>query len=118
MEKENLCKELYELLKKLKPDTIIYETNRHNYFYFIAHIDGKLFFSIPKHKNSSIPYKKSVLDKQFCELLEKLIKKSILTKEDFPFQDCRKSAFYGFINILYPNRFIKKLGKILLIQKK
>ena len=104
---ENHCKELDELLKKLKPRTVIYVSNRGNKYHFIEFRNGKLFFDIPNHINSIRPYVKSITEEQFCELLKKLIKIKILIKEDFPFQDCRKAAFYGFVNQLYPNQYTK-----------
>lgn len=112
MKSENHYKEIDELLKKLKAGQIIYVTNKNNNFYFIEHRINKLFFSIPNHNNPSIPNIKSVSDEQFCKLLRELIKKKRLTTEDFPFKDCRKAAFYGFVNNLFPNTFIKTRGKI------
>jgi hypothetical protein len=112
---ENHCDELNKLLGKLEPNTIIYEANTGNKYSFIEHKSEKLFFKIPSLKNLEVFYRKSITDKQFCELLKKLIKNKILTKDDFPFQDCRKSAFYGFVNYLYYDTFIKSKDKYSII---
>lgn len=108
---ENQCDELNKLLGKLKPDTIIYEVNSGNKYSFIEHKSEKLFFKIPSQKYLNTFYRKSITDKQFCELLKKLKINKILTNEDFSFHDCRKSAFYGFVNYLYHNTFIKSKDK-------
>lgn len=100
MKAENHCKSLFELLKTIKKDTIIHVTNRNNEFRFVEFRDNKLFFSIPNHITPQKPNIKSISEVQFCNLLEKLIEKKSLTKKDFPFQDCRKSAFYGFLHHL------------------
>jgi hypothetical protein len=108
---ENQCDELNKLLGKLKPDIIIYEANSGNKYSFIEHKSKKLFFKIPSLKKLEVFYRKSITDKQFCELLKKLKTNKILTNEDFPFQDCRKSAFYGFVNYLFYDTFIKSKDK-------
>lgn len=95
---KNYCKEIFDILKILNPGTTIHTTNRGNSFHFIEFRDGKLFFSIPNHKTPQNPNIKSITEVQFCILLEILIKNKTLIKEDFPFQDCRKAAFYGFVN--------------------
>lgn len=114
--KENQCDELKKLLIILKLDKIIYVTKTGNKYSFIEHQSDKLFFKIPSQKNFKGFYRKSISDKQFCELLKKLIVNKILTKNDFPFQDCRKSAFYGFVNLIIPKTFIKGNGYIKMIE--
>ncbi len=100
MKSENQCEGLSELLKNIKKGAIIHITNKGNYFYFVEFRDKKMFFSIPNHITPQKPNIKSISEEQFCNLLKKLIEKKTLTKEDFPFQDCRKSAFYGFLHHL------------------
>jgi len=100
MKIENQCLIVLELLSKIEKGTIIHTTNRGNKFHFVEFRDRKLFFSIPNHITPQNPNIKSISEEQFCSLLKKLIEKNTLTKEDFPFQDCRKSAFYGFLHHL------------------
>jgi hypothetical protein len=103
METKSHCKELEELLKKLKKGKIIHETNKGNHFKFVEYRNHRLYFSIPCHKAPFKPYKKSITDEQFCKLIKKLLKKILIT-ENFPFHDCRKSAFYGFAKIYLNQR--------------
>lgn len=114
--RENECDELKNLLVLLKADKIIYEAKTGNKYSFIEHQSDKLFFKIPSQKSLKGFHRKSISDKQFCELLKKLITNKILTKNDFPFQDCRKSAFYGFVNLIIPKTFIKVHGFIKVIE--
>lgn len=114
--KENQCDNLKNLLVLLYPDKIIYEAKTGNKYSFIEHQSDKLFFKIPSQKSLKGFHRKSISDKQFCKLLKKLIANKILTKNDFPFQDCRKSAFYGFINLIIPKTFIKVHGCIKMIE--
>ena len=104
---ENHCKELDELLKKLRPRRIIYTSNRGNNYHFIEFRNGKLFFDIPNHVEPINPRKKLISKEQFCRLLKELIENKILLNENLPFKDCRKAGFYGFVNQLYPNQYIK-----------
>lgn len=114
--RENQCNELKNLLVLLNPDEIIYEARTGNKYSFIEHLSDKLFFKIPSQKSLKGYHRKSISNKQFCELLKKLIANKILTKNDFPFQDCRKSAFYGFVNLITPKTFIKVHGFIKMIE--
>lgn len=98
------CKELSVLIEKLRPKSIIHITRKSNYYHFIEYRNQKLFFDIPNHKSPNTPYKKSIPGDTFCKLINKLEKKSILINKDFPFNDCRKAAFYGFVNILYDKK--------------
>ena len=102
--KNEYCKEILNLKKILKEGSIIHFTNRGNSFRFIEFKNEKLFFSIPNHNDSKSPYIKSISEEQFCKLLNKIIQKKILNKEDFPFHDCRKSAFYGFLHYLLASK--------------
>lgn len=104
MKNEHHCKEILNLQKIIKKGSIIHVTNRGNVFRFIEFKNKKLFFSIPNHNDSVSPYIKSISEEQFCKLLKKIIQKKILTKDDFPFQDCRKSAFYGFLYHLFASK--------------
>ena len=111
---KNQCKELEELLQKLESHCVIYTTSKGNDYHFIEYGNSKLFFDIPNHKNPETPYKKSITGQQLCELIIKLYKNKILLVEDFPFQDCRKAAFYGFVNVLSPNKVTKAKGQIMI----
>lgn len=106
------CNELIEPLKKLKPNKVIYTSGRGNDYLFSEYRNERLFFHIPNRSHKNAPYTKSLTAEQFCELLKKLLKEKVLVTNDFPFKDCRISAFYGFINILYPKTFIKTHGRI------
>jgi predicted ribosome quality control (RQC) complex YloA/Tae2 family protein len=106
------CEELKKLLEILKLNKEIYISGRENIYHFREYKDNKLFFYIPNRSNSEKPYSKSITVEQFCELLRKLLEKGRLITADFPFKDCRVSAFYGFVNLLYPNQYIKERGKI------
>ena len=111
---KNQCKKIEELLHKLEPHVIIYTTNKGNNYHFIEYRNNRLYFDIPNHKHPVSPYKKAITEQQFCGLLNKLQTNKILISEDFPFQDCRKAAFYGFVNILCPNKAIKARGQIMI----
>ena len=112
------CKELKELLERLKPKNIIYTSREGNNYHFIEFINGKLYFDIPNHIDPKHPNIKSIKKEQFCKLLKELKNKKYLIISDFPFRDCRIGAFYGFISILYPNTYSKTKGKISLIKTK
>ena len=111
------CKELEELLKKLKPNEVIYISSKGNKYHFIEHRDRRFFFDIPNHSNPQSPFRKALTEEQLCKLLIILIKNKILTTNNFPFKDYRIAAFYGFINILYPKQYVKTKGKIYLAKQ-
>ena len=115
---EKHCKELAELLKYLTPNKVIYKSKNNNRYHFKEYKNGRLYFDIPNSITPKKPNIKSITVEQFCKLLLELFKKKILRTNDFPFKDCRIAGLYGFINVLYPDTFIKTHGKISLIKNK
>ena len=104
------CKEIENLLIIIELNQIIYISNKGFEYCFIAYKKEKLFFSIPNHLNPSKPYIKSISKLIFCKLINKLLDEKKIESTDFPFQDCRKAAFYGYLNILYPSAYVKNGG--------
>lgn len=109
---EKQCKELIKLLNILKRNDVIYISREEGRYLFREYRDNKLFFLIPKRANPNTFNSKSITAEQFCKLLQKLLQEDILYTSDFPFKDCRISAFYGFVNLLYPGRYKRTKGKI------
>lgn len=115
---EKHCKELVELLKILTPNMVIYKSKNNNKYHFKEYKNERIYFDIPNHITPKNPNIKSITVEQFCKLLLELLEKKFLITNDFPFKDCRIAGFYGFINILYPDRFIKSHGKISFLKTK
>lgn len=110
---EKQCEELIRLLEIIEPNEKIYISREGGIYRFREYKNNKLFFFIPNRTTPNNPYPKSITAEQFCKLLHKLLQKKILYTSDFPFKDCRIGAFYGFINLLYPNQYRKLRGKII-----
>jgi hypothetical protein len=107
---------LDELLAKLRNKQVIYSSSVGNNYHFVKYSNQRLYFDIPNHNNPKLPNIKSLTKEQFFILLKELKNKKYLITSDFPFKDCRICAFFGFINILYPNTYSKTQGKISLIK--
>jgi hypothetical protein len=118
MKKQTACKQFEELIKKLKPQKIIHTSNRGFNFHFLEYKNNRLYFNIPNHVSPKNPNKKSITDKQFCQLIIMLNKQKILRTSNFPFQDCRVAAFRGFLNILNSKSYINSRGIITLVKNK
>jgi hypothetical protein len=96
----------------------IYHSQNDGEYFFTEIKKDRIYFSIPNRKYPNKPYTKSITKDQFDKLLNLLEQNKELATGNFPFRDCRIAAFFGFVNVLNPNRAIKERGKIKLINSK
>src|SRR5690606_36447445 len=104
---------------------VLHTTKNGNEYCFIGVRDkrkGKetVLYTIPNNNNNLCPYIKGIHRDELDGMWQLLLKQGKITRADvkqyFPDLEkeggCYWSVFYGFVNLLYPNQYIKERGKI------
>lgn len=125
MGKANLPNKIFNRLKVIPFGKEIYSSTKDGKYYFAGIRDKRklnesVLYTVPNKKNLECPNIKGFQREEMDKLWKILKQKQVITtkefKEFFPelYKEggCCVSGFYGMINELFPNRFLRFFGGI------
>jgi hypothetical protein len=125
MAKASLSNKIFNRLKAIPFGKEIYSSQKDGKYYFAGVRDKRklnetVLYTVPNKKNLKCPNIKGFQREEIDKLWRMLKQKQVITSKEFKVffpalykeGGCCVSGFYGIINELYPNRFIRFFGGI------